>query len=186
LIDLEVKARAARPRFCVEVSGRFQFRFCDFVIGKKKVVALAEHIQQATGLVPTVHDEKVDGNTELGEVVFLLVDSMAARKEIFDGLSYNFTTEIIIETRMGVRSGYLYTIDPNDAIDVEFWHENWYPDAEVVQPSACGSKLSIGATSDIISGYAIWAFMDWFQLELSKKTGSPCDIVIQKEKMIFV
>ncbi|MDR0607512.1 MAG: ThiF family adenylyltransferase [Candidatus Peribacteria bacterium] len=155
-------------------------------IGKRKVVALSEHIQQATGLIPTVHDTKVDANTELGEVVFLLVDNMAARKEIFDGLSYTMTTEVIIEIRMGTRSGYIYTIDPNDVEQIEFWQTNWYPDKEVIQPSACGSKLSIGATSSIISGYAVWTFMDWFQVELSKQTLLPCDVTIKEERLIYI
>src|SRR6056297_1732350 len=51
-------------------------------VGEKKVNALAEIIQRATGLEVVTHDEAVTGMTPLGNVVFLLTDTMASRKEI--------------------------------------------------------------------------------------------------------
>src|ERR1700723_1389899 len=84
-------------------------------IGRLKVDALQEIVLDATGTRVTSHNEKVDGSQKLGEIIFLLVDSMAARKEIWNkSIRNKIRVKLMIETRMGTDSGRIYTIVPAD------------------------------------------------------------------------
>src|SRR3989344_9586657 len=62
-------------------------------VGLLKVDALASLVQRGIGVAIQTHAEKVDGSQSLGEVVFLLTDTMASRKEIWDrGLKLKLQT----------------------------------------------------------------------------------------------
>lgn len=80
-------------------------------IGSPKVEALARIVKALTGDEIATHCERVTGDTQgLGDLVFLLVDSMKTRREIFEGaLQSNLTTQLLIETRMGADSGRIYS-----------------------------------------------------------------------------
>src|SRR5579864_2540201 len=98
-------------------------------VGMTKVEALANIILDSTGTSVVIHNAKVDGTQQLGEIVFLLVDSMASRKEIFDnGLKYKLRTKLMIETRMGSDSGKVYAINPNNPNHIKAWGAMWFPD----------------------------------------------------------
>lgn len=89
--------------------------------GRPKVEALAAIIKAQTGLDVTAHNEKVTGRTTLGNIVFLLTDTMASRKEIWDGaIRFKPQIQIMIETRMGVDEGRVYNIRPTIPADVDF------------------------------------------------------------------
>ena len=97
----------------------------------------------------------------LNEVVFLLVDSMAERKRIFEqSLKLKINTSLMIETRIGSDTGYVYSINPNNLHDIELWEANYYGD-ENTETSSCGATLSVGPTNDIVTGYAVWSLMLW-------------------------
>ena len=132
-------------------------------VGKKKVEALAELVEIFTGLTPTIHDERVDGSQELGEVVFLLTDTFASRREIFEkALENSFITLVVIETRMGVDFGYIHLINPTQREECNRWKEALGEDPVVPQESACGSKDAVGATSSEIAAKATEFFISWF------------------------
>lgn len=135
-------------------------------VGKLKVEALQRIIKEATGTTTiTAHNEKVDGTQELGDIVFLLTDTMSSRKEIWEaGLKYKMRTSLLIETRMGKDAGMIYTLNPNSIGHIKEWENTLYEDQEA-EVSSCGSTISVGPTADIVSGYAVWQFMRWFQIE---------------------
>ncbi|MDR2540952.1 MAG: ThiF family adenylyltransferase [Candidatus Peribacteria bacterium] len=143
-----------------------QIFYLDEDIGKKKVVALAKHIRKATGLEVTIHDEKVDGSQELGDVVFLLTDTMASRKEIWEKSIRDSNVRIMIETRMNPFSGRIYMIDPNHYNESKFWEETLKKDGEI-PPSPCGGKTSVGPTAERISGDAQIQFLNWINYKNS-------------------
>ncbi len=131
-------------------------------IGKLKVEAIEDHIFRATGVKPTIHNERVDGSQELGKVVFLLTDNMSSRKEIWNSaIVNNYEVELMIETRMGARLGKVYTINPNDLNHIKLWEGTLCDDAVAV-PSECGGKVSVGPTANGIASFAVWQFIDWF------------------------
>lgn len=134
-------------------------------VGLLKVDALAQLVRAATGAEITVHSEKVDGTQTLGDIVFLLTDTMSSRKEIWNGcLKYKLRTSLMIETRMGADSGRVYAVDPNKPDHIRAWEEALYEDAET-EVSACGASVSVGPTAEVISGLAVWQLIRWFSIE---------------------
>jgi ThiF family len=138
-------------------------------IGRLKVDALKDLVKRSTGLEITTHAEKVDGTQELGEVVFLLTDTMSSRKEIWQkGIRYKSRTKLMIETRMGVDEGRVYAINPIKPAQIQGWESTLYDD-QVADASACGARTSVGPTAEIVSGAAVWQFMRWFGIQNGKK-----------------
>jgi len=130
-------------------------------IGRLKVEALAELIEDSTGLQITQHPVAVDGDTQLGEIVFLLTDTMASRKTIWDGaIKFKPMTNVMIETRMGAETGRIYTVLPSDYDECKAWESTLCKDEEAVD-SLCGSRITVGPTAEMISGLAVWQFMRW-------------------------
>jgi molybdopterin/thiamine biosynthesis adenylyltransferase len=132
-------------------------------IDKFKVDALGDFVKTQTGLEVTRHNEAVTGRTRLGSVVFLLTDSMASRKEIFEGAIKNKPSiSLMIETRMGASEGRVYTINPIDPDDVKFWLGTLYEDKDA-QVSLCGTPITVGPTAEFISSMAVWQFITWWK-----------------------
>lgn len=134
-------------------------------IGQKKVDTLAKHIQESTGLQVNVHAEKVDGSQKMGEVVFLLTDTMSSRKEIWEkGIRYQLQIQLMIETRMGSDNGRIYAINPCKRSHVKAWEDTLHGD-DISEVSSCGTSISVGPTAEIVSGLAVWQMMVWFAIE---------------------
>lgn len=139
-------------------------------IGRPKVEALQALVKEHTGMDIAIHNERVDGSQRLGEVVFLLTDTMASRKEIWQkAIRYKATTKLMIETRMGVDQGRVYTINPTRPAHVKGWEETLYDD-DVAEVSACGSTISVGPTAEFLSGLAVWQLIRWLAIETGHKT----------------
>jgi molybdopterin/thiamine biosynthesis adenylyltransferase len=134
-------------------------------VGSFKVNALAEIIKAATGTAITAKKQKVDGSQDLGEIVFLLTDTMSSRKEIWDqGLKLKIKTRLLIETRMGADNGRVYALNPSKLDHIKEWEATLYSDDEA-EVSACGASISVGPTAEVISGLAVWQLVRWFAVE---------------------
>lgn len=129
-------------------------------IGQFKVDALQQIIQDATGTNIFIYRERACSSIRCGEVVFLLTDTMESRREIWEGLKWKPHIGLVIETRMGVDQGRIYAIHPINPAHIRRWEETLYDDEES-EVSACGSKISVGPTAELISGYAVWQFLRW-------------------------
>lgn len=135
-------------------------------IGKSKVSALAELYELKTGVPPpntmTFNEVHVgdDEPSVFGGIVFLLVDSIAARKEIADTkLKNNPRITHVIETRMASTHGNVFHFDPNNAGEYALWYKK-LPNDENTELSPCGSPISVGPTASIIANLAIWRFIN--------------------------
>lgn len=133
-------------------------------IGHPKVEALAAQITAACGLVPTIHNERLEKPTVLGKVVFLAVDSMAARKQIFlQSLHLKPTTDVVIEIRMGVEELRVYGFNPRSRAEVKTWESlSNYDDTQTVE-NACQAQTTIGATAGITACLAVHRFLQWYK-----------------------
>lgn len=130
-------------------------------IGVPKVEALHDMVKDLTGIQVTAHDEAWDGQ-KLGEIVFATVDTMAARKALFDKLRLSFDTKLVVDTRMGADSAQLLTYDPRMTSDRNRYANTLFDDdAAEVEVSACGTAITVGPTGDIIVGYAAWALINY-------------------------
>lgn len=132
-------------------------------IGEFKVLALQQLIKRVTGTEIEVHNVEVDGSQELGPIVYLLTDSMASRKEIFNAALRNkLKVELVCEARMGTDMCRSYCFDPRDPVEVKGWESTLYGDEEVIEEgSACGTTISVGPTAEILSGMVVWQMMRW-------------------------
>jgi molybdopterin/thiamine biosynthesis adenylyltransferase len=138
-------------------------------IGKLKVDAIADVVMKATGLKIHTHNEKVDGSQTLGDVIFLLTDTMSSRKEIWNkGIRYKMRTKLMIETRMGADEGRCYTVNPTKPALVKGWEGTLYDDAKAVV-SACGTSITVGPTAEFMSGLAVWQFIRWQSIESGRE-----------------
>lgn len=73
--------------------------------------------------------KKVDGSQELGDIVFLLTDTMSSRKEIWNaGLRYKMRTSLLIETRMEKDAGMIYTLKSQQTRHIKDWEKTLYED----------------------------------------------------------
>jgi molybdopterin/thiamine biosynthesis adenylyltransferase len=130
-------------------------------IGMDKVAAVADICKEATGLNVSANKEFVDENTSLRGIIFASVDTMKGRKAILEAIKYKLTCPLFIDTRMGADIMRIYTIDPNNSTEVDAYEETLCAD-EDAEESYCGSKISVGPTSGIVSEIAVWQFLKMY------------------------
>lgn len=124
-------------------------------VGRAKVDALKEIISEATGTEISAHNQAVTGGTALRGIVFLLVDSMNVRKEIWSGsLKFKLPVELMVETRMAIDNGRVYAIRPSRPADIKLWEGTLYSDEEA-EESPCTAR-SIAPTVAYIASLAVW------------------------------
>lgn len=134
-------------------------------VGLLKVGALASIIKVQAGASVTTHAERMDGSQTLGEIVFLLTDTMSSRREIWDrALRFKPGVKLLVETRMGADSGRVYSLQPYRPGHIKAWEQTLCDDSEA-EVSACGASISVGPTAEIISGLAVWQMVRWFAIE---------------------
>lgn len=134
-------------------------------IGMQKVAALEDVIFKKCGFHIETHNEMVKDQKDVQSTyVFLLTDTMSSRKEIFDNcLKYSFNTDMVVETRMGLREGRIYAFNPNNPSDIEAWEKTLYKDEEA-QVSLCGASASIIVTAAFVSSLAASRVVQHFNL----------------------
>jgi len=122
--------------------------------GKKKVEALASYLRETCGVEVKAADTEVgEGKYNFSGIIFLCVDSMAARKEIWDKyLKLNINVDLLIEVRMGAEVGRIYTIKPFNYLDVKNYEKTLYSDEEA-EESPCTAR-TISSTVKVIAGIA--------------------------------
>lgn len=131
-------------------------------VGKSKVAAMKEMIKKGSGIDILEHEEKVIDSQKLGNIVFLLVDSMAMRKTIWENLlKHKINIECVIETRMSAASGRVYAIKPYDPTHIKSWEETLCSDDEA-EVSSCGASISIAPTVSLVASVAVWQLIKWF------------------------
>ena len=155
-------------------------------IGSPKVDALAEIVKVQTGLAITAYNERVDGTQPLGDVVFVLTDTMASRKKIWEGaFRLKMRTSLMIETRMGADSGRIYAVNPNRPKEVKGWEATLYSDDEA-EVSACGASVSVGPTAELISGLAVWQMIRWFAIEQGGDDELEHELIVATRPMALI
>ena len=149
-------------------------------VGHPKVEALQEIILEATGIEIIAHNEAVTGSTKLKGVIFLMVDSMNVRREIWAGaIRYRLNVRFMVETRMGIDNGRVYAILPSSPEDIRFWEGTLYSDEEA-EESPCTNR-AISPTVSLIASVAVWKLIKWFKNEGYKK-----ELIISAQPMIII
>jgi hypothetical protein len=130
-------------------------------IGELKVTALRRLIKQMTGISIKAKPVKVDGTCRLSGIVFMLTDTMASRKEIFEqAIKMKPSVKLLIETRMGLRGGRVYSVIPQNVEQTNEYEKTLYSDDEA-SVSACGASQSIVATATLTASHAVWQLLNY-------------------------
>jgi molybdopterin/thiamine biosynthesis adenylyltransferase len=122
-------------------------------IGRAKVASLADIIEQNTGTELLSIYNKEFKDQRLQGIVFLMVDSMKARKEIFDNsIKMKSAVKLLVEPRMGLNEGRIYNVNPMDLNHIKRYEECWYSDDEA-EVSACGTSQTVITTALAVSSW---------------------------------
>lgn len=130
-------------------------------VGLLKSAQAARNCEDFSGTLPAYNTTAVDGDTQLSGIVFMEVDSMKARKEIFEKACKNhLDIPLVVESRANVSGGRVYAFNPSSKLECEAYAETLYSDEEA-QASMCGVVLSMAPTSALISSLAVWQLVKW-------------------------
>ena len=136
-------------------------------VGTHKVEAMADLFIQKSGNKDLQNTFVFSPNpvpndqTELEGIVFLLTDTMASRREIFEKcLKSNPKVLHVVETRMASTHGNIYQFNPNHILKAKAWEQTLIDD-DVAETSACGASISVGTTASIIANLAVWQMMHY-------------------------
>lgn len=129
-------------------------------IGRQKVSALAQLICDTTGTGIKFKNEKFT-NQRLSGVVFLMVDSMSARKEIWENsIKLKPAVKLLIEPRMGLDVGRIYNVDPMDMNQIKEYEDTYYDD-DVAEVSACGASMTVITSALGITSWCGRQLINW-------------------------
>lgn len=126
-------------------------------INRSKVEALADRIEEMSGVVITPIPEKWDGMKMRG-IVVMAVDSMEVRKKIFEAHKDNAATQFLIDARMGAEVALLYAVNPCSTKDCEDYVKSLYTDAEAAQERCTAKSTTYCAT--VLSGLVVKTVRD--------------------------
>ena len=80
--------------------------------------------------------------TKFSEVTIVMVDSMTARRNIFDEVKYNPRVKLYIDARSSGSYALVYAVNPCDPDGVKKYEENFYSDADAAQV-ACSDQTTL-------------------------------------------
>lgn len=109
-------------------------------INRPKVEALAAMIERDTGTTPQTRLESFVSHDSNAQIVVSGVDSMSARKEIWEAIKANpgLTTRYI-EGRMTIQRIRLYSVNPYDEQQARLYEATLYDDSEAT-PEPCNAQ----------------------------------------------
>ena len=135
-------------------------------INRNKALSMRNIIKSLTGFVVGAKDAKIEGDTPMQGIVFMLTDTMKSRKDIYyKAIKNNPNVDLLIETRMDLRGGRIYVIDPKNLNHIKRYEETFYGDDEA-EVSACGVSQTVLPTALGITSHAIWKLLDYINGEL--------------------
>lgn len=133
-------------------------------VGMKKVDAFEEVIRRFNPQAKvTKHDcffESSQHIEMLEDAVFVAVDSLSARRDIFSSFQDTYMLDIIFETRMGFDHAELNIFLPTDEQKINNYLECLREDSEV-QESACNARI-ITTLTNIVSSTLVHSLCSFY------------------------
>lgn len=134
-------------------------------IDRNKALSIRNIIKLFTGFTVSARNEKVDGSVPLQGIVFMLTDTMKSRKDIYNrAIKNNPSIDLLIETRMDLRGGRIYVVDPKDREQTKMYEQTFYSDDEA-EVSACGVSQTVLPSALAITSHAIWKLLNYINGE---------------------
>lgn len=130
-----------------------------------KVDAAREIASKWSGLKIESHHGYVTSDVSLRGIVFLCVDTMQSRDEIWKtAIKGNKAISLMIELRLGTASSVIHVVDPNEEYQQDMWEHYWYPDSEVETRGSCGAATSLGPIANLTADLAVWQVVRYAQV----------------------
>ena len=134
-------------------------------IDKNKALSIRNIIRRFTGFNIKARTQKVEGGQPLQGIVFMLTDTMKSRKDIYNmSIKNNPNIDLLIETRMDLRGGRIYAIDPKNRYMCKQYEGTFYSDDEA-EVSACGVSQTVLPSALAITSHAIWKLLNYINGE---------------------
>ena len=127
-------------------------------IGSPKAMALLSLVHDFTGVAVKPHMRKFEAGDAVGasQIVVMAVDSMDARKELFQALrDSSVHNKWVIDPRMGAEFFTMFVMQPTNDTDMKTYSKVCQSDGESVQ-EACTAKSTI-YTATLASGLVVKA-----------------------------
>ncbi len=144
-------------------------------IGKPKVTAMKEVLQRFN---PEIEVEThkcyfttAEHKTDLEGVLLVTVDTMSARKDIFESMKMNWRVCAIFETRLGFSSGECYILDPMDLEALDKWAATLVDDNEI-EDGPCNLQMCSTLVYEV-AGYAVHMMCGHFAAKHEQKEWTP-------------
>ena len=129
-------------------------------VGRPKTEVIKKIIEEQTTSKVKIHGKFT--NQPLEGYVFLSVDSMSERKRIFrDFIKLKPKIDLMIDVRMGLHSGMVYSIEPLRLTSVQYYMSTLYDD-ESSEISACGHSLTVISSALFLVGHALRQFIQHY------------------------
>lgn len=120
-------------------------------IGLPKVQALQSLIRDFTELTIEIQEEKYEGQKPLEGIVISSVDSMRARKTIWQSVLKSPEVTYLIDPRMAAEYALSFVIDPKLERDRKAYESTLYTDSNSVE-ERCTAKATM-YTATMLAGY---------------------------------
>lgn len=140
--------------------------FKESQIGELKIHALddlyKEFFNDGTNTRLTVHNQKLgEDYIPMSGVFFCAVDSMKARKEIYDTfIKYNPKAEVWIEGRLSLYGAYVYTVQYGNMEQDKQYQKKLYKDEET-EISACGVSQTALPSAINTASIMVMQMIEW-------------------------
>lgn len=123
-------------------------------IGFPKVNALHDLIHDAVHTSISTHNEPFT-NQRLSGIVFLMVDTMQARKYIWEAsIKMKPSVTHLIEPRMGLDVGRVYNVSPCNLKHIKQYEDTYYSD-DAAEISACGNSMTVVSSAIGIASWCV-------------------------------
>lgn len=128
---------------------------------KPKTEALAEQMADWGGPIPTLHQIEITSAVPLSGVVFVCVDTMRARKNIWEhSIRGNRAVSLMIEIGIERTSALIHVVNPNHERHCVQWEHYWRPDA--APNRSCGMQTSLGPIAALTASLALWELVPYW------------------------
>ena len=129
-------------------------------VGLLKTNALAQQMREWGDVKMVGHSDFVDSPQLFSGVVFLCVDTMKGRHDIWmQSIKNNPCVTLMIEMRLETTHSLIHVVDPRNPEHVRMWERYWYPDDEATTTGSCGAATSLGPIADITANICVWQFI---------------------------
>jgi molybdopterin/thiamine biosynthesis adenylyltransferase len=125
-------------------------------VGKYKVVAMKEILREK-GFEGNLLIYPEESSQICGDILFVCVDSMKTRKEIYKNQCNNSDIRYYFDARVGITSISVYAFYPQDKMQSKRYAESLYDDKKI--PPACG-RQSIGVTAQFAASFLTTRFIE--------------------------